>query len=584
MSTSLVEADSLLAVDVGAVTTRAVLFDVVNGQYRFLASGSAPTTAGAPFHDVGEGIRLAFDQLRAITGRVIVGPDERLIMPTASDGSGVDTFIATISAGPALKVIVVGLLEDISLASARRLAETTYCKVKEIISLNNRQKIEDQIDTILRLRPDLILVAGGIEGGASQSVIRLLESVGLACSLLPDNLKPEVLFAGNSTLREEVEAKLSTITNLSFAPNVRPALDVEQLDAAQNQVAGVFARIRKQHIHGVKELDEWAGGGLMSTASAFGRMIRFLSKAHPSVKGVLGIDIGASATTLAAAFSDTLSLGVYPQCGLGSGLKDLLAEVALRDIARWVPGEISEEAIQVYIYNKTLYPASLPMTEEEVFIEQAIARQALQTAVRMVSIGFPSHVFNAGPGLLPWFEPIVASGSVLTRAPSLAQTMLILLDGLQPTGVTTIVLDHNHLISALGAAAALNSILSIQVLESNALLTMGTVITPVSNTRPGTPILRIKMTDDNGQETTLDIKQGTLEVVPLPTGRTANLHLTPLHRADVGMGAPGRSGKLKVVGGALGLVIDARGRPLTIPDDPQRRQELFKKWIWTLGG
>jgi hypothetical protein len=32
------------------------------------------------------------------------------------------------------------------------------------------------------------------------------------------------------------------------------------------------------------------------------------------------------------------------------------------------------------------------------------------------------------------------------------------------------------------------------------------------------------------------------------------------------------------------LVIDARGRPLVLPDDAERRYELFKKWLWTLGG
>ena len=92
------------------------------------------------------------------------------------------------------------------------------------------------------------------------------------------------------------------------------------------------------------------------------------------------------------------------------------------------------------------------------------------------------------------------------------------------------------------------------------------------------------MTYDDGHETRVDVKQGSLEVLPLPIGQTARVHLQPLHRFDVGMGAPGRSGKLNVHGGALGLVIDARGRPLVLPDDAERRYELFKKWLWTLGG
>jgi hypothetical protein len=39
-----------------------------------------------------------------------------------------------------------------------------------------------------------------------------------------------------------------------------------------------------------------------------------------------------------------------------------------------------------------------------------------------------------------------------------------------------------------------------------------------------------------------------------------------------------------VSGGALGVIIDGRGRPLALPDDPVRRRELVKKWLWTVGG
>ena len=52
MPSSLVDGNSLLAIDVGAANTRAVLFDVIEGEYRFVAAGIAPTTAEAPFKDV----------------------------------------------------------------------------------------------------------------------------------------------------------------------------------------------------------------------------------------------------------------------------------------------------------------------------------------------------------------------------------------------------------------------------------------------------------------------------------------------------------------------------------------------------
>ena len=584
MSTGLVTAESLLAIDVGSVTTRAILFDVVDGRYRYLGSGQASTTAYAPYQDVSEGIRSALDRLQAVTGRVLVGGDERLIMPAKDDGSGVDSLAATLSAGPPLRVVVMGLLEDVSLESARRLATTTYTRVVDIIGLNDRRKPEERIDAIVRLRPDLVLAAGGTERGASHSVLRLLESVGLASYLLPEDQRPDVLFAGNQALSGEVENVLGKLVHLHIAPNVRPSLEMEQLAATQVHLWDIYRSVRSRKMGGVQELDSWAGGGVMPTAAAFGRIIRFLSKVYDSTKGVLGVDVGASATTVAGAFNGELVLGVYPQFGLGRGMGELLEHCSLESIARWLHLEIPNSYLREYLFQKSLYPTSIPATAEDLIIEQAIARQAIQLAIRSTIGGFPARAQRYGASALPWFEPIVATGSVLTRAPTLGQTLLLMLDGIQPTGVTTAVVDQNHISSALGAAAVLNPVMAVQVLETSTFQNLGTVVTAQGDSRYGTPVLRVRMVYEDGHETGIEVKQGAIEVLPLSSGQSAKLHLTPLHRYDVGMGGPGRGGGLRVTGGALGVVIDARGRPIQLPDDPGRRRELIGKWRWALGG
>jgi hypothetical protein len=197
---------------------------------------------------------------------------------------------------------------------------------------------------------------------------------------------------------------------------------------------------------------------------------------------------------------------------------------------------------------------------------------------------FPVEAVSPRTGLLPLVEPIVATGSVLAQASGLAQSALMILDGLQPTGVTTLVLDQNQIVSALGAAAAVNPVLAVQVLDSNSLLHLGTVISPVSSVRAGTPVLRLKMTYESGHDTVVEVNQGTIEVLPLPYGQTARIQLQPLHHSDVGMGAAGRGGGLRVMGGSFGVIIDARGRPIVLSNDRGRRLELHKKWLWTLGG
>ena len=575
---------SLLAIDVGEIHTRAVLFDIVEGRYRFLAFGSASTSAAAPYQHIGEGIRLALNQLEQITGRALVGVDERLMMPERQDGSGVDTFVATMSAGPPLKVLGVGLLEDVSLESVKRLATTTYAQIVETISLNDRRKPEGRLDTILSTRPEVIIIAGGTEEGASYSVLRLVEAVGLACSMIPKEQRPHVLYAGNGKLVEEVRTRLKTVTNLYIAPNLRPNLDFEQIVPSQTRLTDIFRSVRARQFHGVKELDSWAGKRLTPTSTAFGRIIQFLSKVYDPTKGVLGVDVGASATTIAAAFAGDLTLGVYPQFGLGRGLLDLLKSVSVKQIADWLPVEVSEDYLTDYIYNKSISPGSLPVTPEDLAIELALTRQVIRSGLALATANFPRGIQRSGESQFPMFEPILAAGSVLTQGPSPAHSLLTLLDALQPVGVTTVVLDQSNLTAPLGAVARLNPVMVVQVLESSAFLSLATIISPAAQVRPGTPILRLRVTYESGDETSFEIKQGSLEALPLPMGQSARLRLQPLHRADVGMGGPGRGGSVKVVGGTLGVVIDARGRPLRLPEDVGRRRELYKKWIWTLGG
>ncbi|MGB8213503.1 MAG: glutamate mutase L [Anaerolineales bacterium] len=586
MPGSLIDADSLLAVDVGTVTTRAAFFDVVEGYYRFIASGHAPTTAAAPFKDLSEGVRQAIENLQIITGRKFLGEDQRLIIPT-NESRGVDIFAATFSAGPAVKTVVVGLLEDVSLESAQRLVRTIYAHVVDTIGLNDERRPEQQIDNIMRLRPDLILVTGGTDGGATHSVRHLVETIGLACYILPAENHPALLYAGNKNLAEEIKTSLQNLTSaLSISPNLRPNLETEDLQPAQYALSRLYTQVRRNQMNGVDELNAWSGNTLMPTAYAEGRIIRFLSQVYDSSKGILGVDLGASAATVAAAFGGELTLGVYPQLGLGEGLANLLRYTSLNEILKWVSLDIPAEAVRDYLYQKSIYPSTLPATPEDLAIEQALARQNLYVSLSTLAKDFPHQARRAALGLTPYFEPILAAGSVITRAPTLGQSLLILLDAIQPVGITTMILDQNNLMPALGAAASRNSILPIQILESGAFLGLATVVAPYTSARPGMPILNGRLVYQNGNESLLEIKQGALEVFPLPIGQSGRLYLYPLRHTDIGFGL-GRStneGGIPVTGTALGVVVDARGRPLRIPSDASRRRDNIKKWLWTLGG
>jgi hypothetical protein len=581
MPTSFIEGNSLLALDIGSVNTRAAYFDVVDGHYRFIAVGNAPTTVQAPSRDVGLGIREAVQNLETILDRHLLNQDGRLVIPSQPEGAGVDTLVATLSAGPAVKTAIFGLLSEVSLESVQRLARSTYSRVVDTIGMGDKRKVDEQIDSLLQTSPEIILIAGGTDGGASRSIQKMIEVIGLVSYIQPPEKRPSVLFAGNQELVGDVKTALEKlVSSLHVSSNIRPSLEVEDLEPAQNELANMYAYVRNQQIVGIDELNAATGGNLLPTAFAQSRMVRFLSTI--SERGVLSLDLGASATVVAAGYKGQVSLNVLPQFGLGEPLVNIFKHTTLEDITQWLPIELPPDLIRDYTYLKSLYASTVPATAEDLAIEHAFARQSLKLAL-LASTGNMPRLRHPRPGVLPNYDPIILGGSVFSSASTQGQALLMFLDAVQPSGMTTVMLDENNLLAMLGAAAQHNSILPIHVMESGAIVNLATVVSPISTANYGALILRVKVTYDDGKEIRVDVKQGSLEMIPLSVGRTAQVRIEPLGRTDVGVG-PGKMRLDKVKGAALGLVIDARGRPLRLPTDPVRRRELLKKWLWTVGG
>lgn len=575
MGTSIVDAESVLALELGSITTRAILFDVVDGQYRYIASGTAPTTATAPYYDVGESVNEAVAHLEETTGRVLMDNNGQLLIPTSADCKGVDRLAITHSIGSELRFVVCGLLNDVSLESARNLAATQYGQVMESFSLNDRRKLEAQLDAMLRAAPDVVILAGGTENGAGRSVLKQVDLISLMCRILPKEKRPLVLYAGNQALGQKVMETLSQHTYVKMAPNLRPSIDVEDLTPGLDALEEMVAAIRTHKATGLEALTQVASAPLVSTPYAIGRMARFLSKIYDSSNGVLAVDLDARATTLAVATKGKLSLLVLP-IGLANGISTLTDATALEELIKWLPMTVSPDEVRDYLNQKAIYPASIPMDAQSLAIEQAAARQVLRMAARQMQSRLGE--------MLSGFEPILAGGSILSRAPSPAQALLILLDGLQPTGIATVVLDVNGLMPALGAAAKFNSILPVQVLESGGFINLATVISPICDARYGTKILRVRMEYEDGRETRFEIRQGSITTISLQTGQTARIHLQTLQDVQIDPRSNRTVSSFKIAGGICGAVIDARGRPLKLPTDASRRRDILKKWLSALGG
>jgi hypothetical protein len=578
---------SILLADCGTVMTKAVLLEQVDGQYRFVAQGEAPTTAEYPWSDVAAGIRHAVEQISEITGRHFFDASGSLISPELAGGQGVDVFAATASASQPLQVVLGGLARDLSIASAERAAAGTYSLVKAILANDGQEgslSDEERIRTILDAAPDVICIAGGVENGAVTPVLELVETAALACSMMDESTQPRLLYAGNSRLRQQVVNIVEGQAELRVADNARPTLTEENLLSAQAELDALYTQDKMEQLPGIDIVSSWSPVPLTPTARAFGRLVQYLWHLGDPSKGVLGVDVGAANTTVAAAFGERLFLTIRGDVGTAFGGERLLQERGAGTITRWLPEQMSSDEARGLFINKEVRPTSIQQVPRELWLEQALAREAIRTTLEVARPGWEPGNAQPYPHLLPLCDTIVASGGVLAHAPRPGQAALILLDALEPVGVSTLVLDAYGLAPALGNVAAVKPLAAVEALDNGGLFNLATVIAPVGHARRGDMILKVKVTYDNGSTFSVEAHYGNMEVLPLLPGQEAVVELRPLRHFDVGLGGPGKAGKRRISGGLVGLIIDARGRPLRLPREPEQRQTQMQQWLWDVGG
>ena len=579
------EIESILAADCGSTMTKVILIDTIDGQYRFVAQGEALSTIEPPQADVLLGVRHAIGQIEEATGRLLLDERGQIITPEEASGNGVDAFLATTSAAAPLRLILAGLTRDVSIESARRAISSTYALAEDTISLDNgaqrgRRSAEARIRILQRHQPDAVFIVGGTDGGAAAPVADIAEVVALACSIMDGASRPQIVFAGNKEARPLVAEILGSKAELHAVNNVRPALDVEDLTAAQEEINRVYQERKMARIPGFGGLSAWSPVPILPTTRAFGYLIKYLARQYGL--NVAGVDIGGATATVAGVIDGHFTSVSRSDLGLSHNIGRVSTEAGFENILRWLPFGMDVAEARNIIANKQLRPTTVPQTRRELLLEQAIAREALRLTLaeaRQRWLGRPSAPY---PGLSPFLDLIVGSGGVLAHAAHYGQAALILLDVLQPIGVSSLALDVTSMSAPLGVTATVEPLAAAQVMERDGFLSLGTVVAPVGTAREGETALQLKITYDDGRALEMEMPYGSLEVLPLTPGHKATLELRPTRRFDTGLGK-GKGATTELEGGAVGVIIDTRGRPLSLPVTREEQQAKIQEWLWGVG-
>ena len=137
---------TILATDCGSTTTKAILIELVENEYRLTYRGEAPTTVEAPFEDVTRGVLNAVMEIEELSNRKIINED-KIISPSKND-NGVDIYISTSSAGGGLQMMVAGVVKTMSGESAERAALGAGSIVMDIIASNDGRLPHEKIKRI----------------------------------------------------------------------------------------------------------------------------------------------------------------------------------------------------------------------------------------------------------------------------------------------------------------------------------------------------------------------------------------------------------------------------------------------------
>ena len=580
------EIESILAADCGSTMTKVILIDVIDGQYRFVAQGEALSTIEPPRADVLLGVRHAIGQIEEATGRLLLDEQGQLITPEQASGDGVDAFVATTSAAAPLRLILAGLTRDVSIESARHAISSTYTLVEDTISLDDgaqgdRRSAEARIRILQRHQPDAVFIVGGTDGGATAPVADIAEVVALACSIMDGATRPQIVFAGNREARPLVAEILGGKGELRAVDNVRPTLDVESVAAAQEEIDTLYRECKMARIPGFGGLSAWSSVAVLPTARAFGYLIQYLARQYGL--NVVGVDIGGATVTVAGVVDGHFTSVSRSDLGLSHNVAHVSTEAGLENILCWLPFDMEATEARNIIANKQLRPTTIPQTRRELLLEQAIAREALRLTLAEARQGWLGRPSAPYPGLSPFLDLIVGGGGVLAHVPHYGQAALILLDALQPVGVSSLALDVTAMSAPLGVTATIEPLAAAQVMERDGFLSLGTVVAPVGTARQGEIALTLKITYDDGRALEMEVPYGSLEVLPLAAGHKATLELRPTRRFDIGLGARGKGATTELEGGAVGVIIDARGRPLSLPATREEQRAKIQEWLWGVG-
>jgi len=265
--------ERIVSIDIGSTYTKGALFQLANGVLSVAAYAKRPTTTAH--------LKDGFDQVR-----LVLDPSRQVPVVFSSSARG------------GLAITAIGLVPDLTLKIARQAALSAGGKV---VSVHAYKLGTEQLDAIAQTKPDILLLAGGTDGGNESYVRFNATQLAKLPALLPGVELPSVIYAGNAAAREEVTETLCAAGfEVATAPNLMPQMEQVEPDGARERIREVFLR-KIVHGKGLDEIVAEVGCEPLPTPLAVLNLVEAIHKHAPAFGEFMLVDMGGATTDVYSA-------------------------------------------------------------------------------------------------------------------------------------------------------------------------------------------------------------------------------------------------------------------------------------------
>lgn len=438
-----------LLIDFGSTYTKLRAVDV-DGR-RIIGSGQGPSTVTS---DVTVGFREALADLDRRIGRL---PPFRYRLASSSAAGG-------------LRMVTVGLVPDLTAEAARRAALGAGARLVGTFSYH---LTDEDVESIRDLKPDIVLLAGGTDGG-NRDVI-----VGNAAALGRADLACPVVLAGNRSAVDASRKQLAGI-EVIVTDNVMPEYNVLNIEPARQVLRQVFID-RVVHAKGIDRAQALFDAVLMPTPAAVMEGARLLADGvgveRPGLSGLLVVDPGGATTDVHSVWDGSPAEGIIlrglPEprvkrtvegdLGMRHNAQAIAEAAGIEVIAR--DAGLSVEVARERIDSLAREVERLPGDADEYLLDRALARSAVRLAAERHA-GHLETVYTAhGPATvqigkdLTRIETVIGTGGVLAHSGGASSILeAVVADPAEPLSLLPrqprLLLDRDYMLYACGLLAS----------------------------------------------------------------------------------------------------------------------------------